>query len=406
MVWSGCATGLGGDTVNSSGTRTVISGEVIGNTGGDVEYWVEYGTTPSYGSASAHNTTFDTQPNEARQVFVKLTGLQRSTSYHFRVCAQDSQQSGGPGCGSDREFTTPNLECGDTITQDFTLSADVTCESFSTDGLIVGADGIDINLDGHTLRGPLMGFLDSGSPLAISNAGGHDDVTIRNGTVTSWGSAIVATGASFMVIRNVSAVGNTSGITLRGGESNTIRTSGMTGSRFRSGLFVDGSDALVVADSSGTKWDVEGNDNRLVRNQIGDAGQFAICLYVFGHGNRIADNTVGGCPAGNLVLAAGANNVILRNETSGAPSDPSTSGEPDGIFVGPFTANTLLQGNYSHDNDDDGFDVRGTGTRLQDNRAENNGDWGIDAVAGVTDLGGNTASGNGNAPQCHNVFCQ
>ena len=65
----------------------------------------------------------------------------------------------------------------------------------------------------------------------------------------------------------------------------------------------------------------------------------------------------------------------------------------------------LLQGNYSHDNDDDGIDVRGTATRLQGNRADGNGDFGIDAVAGVTDLGGNTASGNGNPLQCRNVFC-
>jgi parallel beta-helix repeat protein len=379
---------------------------VISNAGGDVEYWFQYGPTTSYGSETAHQTTLGTQANQPRDVNGLITALARDTPYHFRLCARDSSQQGGPGCGEDSGFTTPNLACGDTVTRDFTLSGDVLCESFATTGLVVGANGIDINLNGRSLRGPQSGILESPTPTAIDNRAGHDDVTIRNGALNFWGQAVVANGASFNAIRGVNAAANTSGVAFTGGEGNLIRFTAMTGSRFGFGLRVQDSDAFVVADSSGGKWSVEGNGNRVVRNEIGDSGQFTTCLRIFGSGNRIADNTVGGCPGGSLMLSAGADNVILGNEVSGAKRDPTTGDEPDGIFVGAFTANTLLQGNYSHDNDDDGFDVRGTGTRLQDNRAENNGDWGIDAVAGVTDLGGNTASGNGNAPQCRNVFCQ
>ncbi|MEA2362654.1 MAG: large repetitive protein [Thermoleophilaceae bacterium] len=96
------------------------------------------------------------------------------------------------------------------------------------------------------------------------------------------------------------------------------------------------------------------------------------------------------------MIAAGSDNQVIGNEASGTS---------DGMSVGPFTAGTLLQGNYAHGNGDDGIDVRGTATRLQGNRADDNGDFGIDAVAGVTDAGGNTAAGSGNPLQCRNVFC-
>jgi hypothetical protein len=70
------------------------------------------------------------------------------------MCAQDSQQSGGLGYGEDRTFTTTNLECGDVITHDFILSGSMTClKSFATPGLVIGADGVDINLNGASLTG-------------------------------------------------------------------------------------------------------------------------------------------------------------------------------------------------------------------------------------------------------------
>jgi parallel beta-helix repeat protein len=96
--------------------------------------------------------------------------------------------------------------------------------------------------------------------------------------------------------------------------------------------------------------------------------------------------------------------VLVGNEAFGSTGPPEGT-ILDGIFIGAFTAGTVLRDNYAHDNDDDGFDIRGVDTRLEDNRADDNGDFGIDAVAGVTDLGGNTATGNGNPLQCRNVFC-
>jgi len=72
------------------------------------------------------------------------------------------------------------LGCGAVVTQDTTLTSDLLdCPG---NGLVIGADGITVDLNGHTISGQIIS---GGSPdqVGIENRG-HDDVTIRNGTVT------------------------------------------------------------------------------------------------------------------------------------------------------------------------------------------------------------------------------
>jgi hypothetical protein len=74
------------------------------------------------------------------------------------------------------------LGCGAVVTQDTTLTGDLLdCPG---NGLVVGADGITIDLNGHTISGQIIS---GGSPdqVGIENRG-HDDVTIRNGTITGF----------------------------------------------------------------------------------------------------------------------------------------------------------------------------------------------------------------------------
>ena len=76
-----------------------------------------------------------------------------------------------------------HVECGDRITRDVRLDADlVNCPR---NGLTVAADGITIDLGGHVVDG-------SGRGIGISNGfwgDGHRDVTIRNGKVRAIGSS-------------------------------------------------------------------------------------------------------------------------------------------------------------------------------------------------------------------------
>jgi hypothetical protein len=227
-------------------------------------------------------------------------------------------------------------------------------------------------------------------------------VTIRNGGLAEWGTAVRLDGASFNLIRGLDIAGP-AGVFVRGGESNTIRSSVLSGRGL--GLNAIDTDGLVVADSRGTLWRVTGNGARVVRNELDDSLDSASCLRVWGNRNRIADNRLFSCPEGSLLILAGADNEVIHNEVSDVTA-PEASDSADGIRIGAFTAGTLVEGNFAHNNQDDGIDVRAGATRLKDNRSDQNGDFGIDAVSGVTDLGGNTASANGNALQCRNVFCQ
>ena len=93
-----------------------IDGTVVSDAGGQVEYWVQFGPTSAYGSESAHQT-IATAENTPTGVRASVDGLARSTTYHYRLCAQDGSQKGGPGCGEDHRFKTQSFACGETVTR-------------------------------------------------------------------------------------------------------------------------------------------------------------------------------------------------------------------------------------------------------------------------------------------------
>jgi hypothetical protein len=376
---------------------------VLSTVGGQVEYWVQYGPTTAYGTETAHSTVA-TEPNVGEFVTVQIGGLARSTLYHYRLCARDSQQQGGPGCGADRTVRTQSFACGETVTTSVRLTGDAFCDSGAA--VLVGADGIDINLAGHglfTLSGSGGGF------DALVNEG-HDDVTVRNGTVVG---RVRLEEASRNLIRDLDAAGGGDVVLIQGGQANEVRASRISGRA--AGIAATDTDGLVVADNTasgglGPGIRVGGDAARILRNEVpvDNPAGFVSGIELTGSGGRVVDNVVTGpWQAGAIALLGGTDNVIAENEVSGASDEFTPPGDRfgDGIFVGGFTAGTLLRNNLARDNADDGIQVLSPAARLRDNLATDNGDFGIDAAAGVTDLGGNGASGNGNPLQCRNVFC-
>jgi Right handed beta helix region len=413
LVSAGCATGQTGDPASVSDRGAAIDGTVISDTGGEVEFWVEYGPTRAYGLEGPHGTV-QTEPNAPAPARAGIDDLSRSTVYHYRLCAQDSQQQGGPGCGEDRHFKTQSFACGDTVTADIRLTGDVSCLDVATPGIRIGADGVDVDLNGHQLIGPV--FVGGGIAPAIDDSGGFDDLTIHDGSIGNFGDGIHVEGADRTKVLHVSSFGPQDGIDIRGGQGHEIRHS--AGSGRNGGIIVANATGVVVADSTASGNFGSGmtlssvSDSRAVRNTV--TGPGAGCCVTFGlvlsgNGNVVEDNKVSGFNGGNLVLQAGANNKLISNELfdgfiSPFPDPPAEAG--DGLYVGAFTAGTVIRDNYAHDNEGDGIEVAASSARLTDNRADANGDFGIDAAAGVTDGGGNTASGNGNSLQCRNVVCE
>lgn len=78
----------------------------------------------------------------------------------------------------------PNPPCGSTITVNTTLSGNMVCAG---DALRIGADGITLNLAGHTIKGGATGT------GVIVGPGSGNHATIRNGTIQGFAASVTVT---------------------------------------------------------------------------------------------------------------------------------------------------------------------------------------------------------------------
>lgn len=94
-----------------------------------------------------------------------------------------------------------NVSCGETITVDTKLANDLTeCPS---NGIVIGADGITLDLNGHTVDGD-----GAGDDLGIDNTAGHDGVTIEGGSVQGFVEGVLVVGGSENRLRHLSSSHN------------------------------------------------------------------------------------------------------------------------------------------------------------------------------------------------------
>ena len=84
------------------------------------------------------------------------------------------------------------LACGQVITQDTTLENDLT--DCSGDGIVIGADGITLDLNGHTVEGSPCDT-DCASNRGIDNTAGYDGVRILDGTIRGFAYSVALAGA-------------------------------------------------------------------------------------------------------------------------------------------------------------------------------------------------------------------
>jgi parallel beta-helix repeat protein len=351
-----------------------------------------------------------------------------------------------------------NVNCGDTITSDTTLHKDlVNCPN---NGIMIGADGITLDLNGHTIDGdgtpaagcdPITEFCDTG----VVNFR-HDGVTVKHGSMRQF-----AAGVNFGKVRHNRLLGisasrneaigfqffNSSRILVRNcsGKRTSPRHEGtgigvfdsrhvrIVNSSFRH----NGEVGIRIADS--TRDLIKGNllarnrlfgiilgnsdhnqvrRNRLVRNgggiTLGPGSNNLITRnYVFrgregiriekGHGNLVAHNLVTHTHHAGIQLGirhlfiGGAHNVVRENVVKDT--------HVDGFLVGKKDRHSRLKGNLARGSGDDGFDVESRSAKLTKNRAVRNRDLGIEAVRGVIDGGGNIARHNGDPRQCTNIVC-
>jgi hypothetical protein len=196
----------------------------------------------------------------------------------------------GPGAAS-----TQPLTCGQTITRDTTLHADLgPCPG---DGLVIGADNVTLDLNGHSVTGQR-----SIPSVGIKDDLGHHGTVIENGEVTAFERQIVLDATDH---------GRVSGIT----EPCCLDDGGIE---------VYGSHNLVTRNDTSLTFEmiVSGSGNRITHNHVVAINRG---LVVQGRRNLVQANTVGAFEEG--IAVAGSGNVIRDNVVGAYPVETSGSKE-------------------------------------------------------------------------------
>ena len=327
-----------------------------------------------------------------------------------------------------------HVACGDVITQDTTLDSDlVGCPG---PGVVIGAPGITLDLDGHAIAGAQG----SQGQYGVDNSAGHDGVTVTHGTITGFFAAVRFAGADDGLLSRLAVVRGQ--LWLSDSDRNVIERNRVAGAVLLDGDSDDNAVALNhVSDAGNAIFLVDfvsglpaPERNRVERNLVTDSG-FGVAAFgasattiagntiTRNYGTGISNRSIGTVIEHNHVTRNGFGSEF-QDPTSGISSfnarDTTVRGNHvtrnavDGIAFGPNTfGHNLVEGNVVQRNGDDGIDVDQQGIAahfssaiVARNKAHHNGDLGIEAVPQVTDGGANKAHGNGNPLQCLNVRCR
>jgi Right handed beta helix region len=274
-----------------------------------------------------------------------------------------------PVLGVATPASADHLACGDVIVVDTRLTHDLVCGP--GDGLVIGADGIVLDLGGYSITGQ-----GTGAGVRIP---GYDGVTITKGEISDFATAVEVQQSTGSTVSKLDLHKNGRGVNVGTGGGHLIEKNTITGSSL---------DAIRV----------DGSVSNLIAKNVLDGNVFGI---------GIANNSVGNVAEKNVITAsrdwgiaafAGPTaTVIEKNVVTGTTHD--------GIILTAATSLSVLTKNETSGNGASGIVVDTASATLTKNLAVGNGDLGIEAVLGVTDGGGNRAAGNGNPLQCTGVTC-
>ena len=184
-----------------------------------------------------------------------------------------------------------NLQCGERVTADVRLDADLRgCPGV---GLVIDADGVTVDLGGHTIDG-------TGRGTGIVNGyggDGHRGVLVRNGTVTGFKVGVRGGGRGFELRRLTVTKNATGGVVMRGSQCAVLRST-IADNGYGHGI------SLVSA--NGCRIDA----NRVTRH-LG-AGIIASRS----DGVTIEDNRVAGSRRAGIMLATTSQSTVEHNMSS------------------------------------------------------------------------------------------
>ena len=341
------------------------------------------------------------------------------------------------------------VHCGQSITEDTRLGNDLTdCPG---DGIVIGADNITLDLNGHTVDGDGAG--DDPEDFGIDNTAGHDGVTVKGGSIREFVEGVEIEFARDNLLRDLatshqahagvfvfestdvriernSVSSNVAGIVVV--RSSHVRVEHNSGSGIEfGGVAAIESDHVRIAKNSLTDGGgggvvlvnthdsrVEGNDadrndqgivlgdgssGNLISRNDASGNTFGVLLDPGTHDNVVGNNVVRASEIIGVLLVGSDDNRIEKNSVAGNGTGSQTDVPEAGIYLfappdepGLTPDGNLISQNLVVANDGDGLVVdAGDGENLvEGNRANGNADDGIDVDSPATTLTRNTANDN------------
>ena len=275
------------------------------------------------------------------------------------------------------------LRCGDTITQNTTLTADLgPCPDY---GLTVGADGITLDLGGFRIFGTESLFDDAG--VYVFRRTG---VTVRNGTVSDFTGGVVVEGGSGNLITGITARDNIASAGALYGDGIAILSS--TDNRvignhtFNNGPFsgigvyseIDADHPRATGGVS-TRNLIDGNsshDNittRIGRVNFAQTEADGLRLEPGSIGNTVSNNQFYNNGLDGIAVFARSTDNVLRNNFTFANGRRTAARRGDGIRVFATANRTLIEGNRVMNNGGNGIIVGLMSNTIRYNQSVNNG---------------------------------
>ena len=282
------------------------------------------------------------------------------------------------------------------ISADTTLEGDLVSEQGPA--LVIVADGVTLDLGGHTVEGGAR-FGSDGPGILLRNVSG---CTVRNGTVQKFEAGVAVEGGAGNVIEALTIQDNLGtpdsdygdGIVLNASRDNVVRGNTVRRNGPFSGISLGrGASGNEVAENIVT-------DNNMSHVPYPDAGRQTMGIRVEGpeaSHNRIIGNTVTGSGCDGIVVLAACDNPgdeppcvgsppNEHNEIAGNTSSRNgTSGRGCGVRLFSMPLPMPPIHNTVHDNvcDDntsygvalDGLPLRSPGNRAYRNRGHGNGEF-------------------------------
>jgi parallel beta-helix repeat protein len=210
--------------------------------------------------------------------------------------------------------------CGQIVTEDVTLTSDLECGP--GDGLIVGASGITINLNGYSITSsdedgsedPSMNY-DGSSGILVANA---DDVDISGlGEISGFDEGVTFMGSSGGQVADIQLANNDIGVLMSGSEGTEVSRNTMTNNGIA--LISDSSNHgaiafnQVVANLEQGMLFLGSDINVVAANNMFGNGENGIYLDIMSNTNTIDFNTVFGHEVADLNNDDGRSTNVNQN---------------------------------------------------------------------------------------------